>query len=587
MGPQGAVEIVYRRELPSAADPAARKAELVEEYTERFANPYEAAERGYVDDVIDPADTRTQAHRRARHAALQARGAARSASTATCRCRATQLGRTRRAHRRGGGGHRRRRRGGVARAPAAPAADGRRPAGGSRAGGGPSRSRCAATAPGECLRPRGVACRSMELTTVADDEAVLHDGTARSAATTGLAPDTDVRARRASSSARSPRRRASASPRSPRSTTCTSARPSAASSRASRRPDLHDGAGREPYPEVMNRGAIAEIAALDPDVVVVKGDLTSDGHPGRVRRFLDCYGPRSATGCIHVRGNHDAYHGEVVRRPTPPVGRRCPASRLAVLDTVDPRQDHRRRERPSSSSGSTSSRPTPTGPCSCSATTTSGTPSPTTRPDDLLRHQPRRLRAAGRRGRPAARARRLLRRPHPPQPRPPLLGHGRRAVGRGGLRQGLPRRVGRVPGVRRRHPPGAPPHLRARGPGVDREDPRHVRRRCTPTTRSAPSRTAASPSPCDAAEERALDEQVRGGRGGHGQGGADQGPHRCRPPRRGVGQPLEDRQVPQVERVRHHARQHERSHAEPGASATSARADRADDRARRPPPPPG
>ncbi len=58
MGPQGAVEIVYRRELAEAADPPARRNELVEEYTERFANPYVAAERGYVDDVIDPADTR-------------------------------------------------------------------------------------------------------------------------------------------------------------------------------------------------------------------------------------------------------------------------------------------------------------------------------------------------------------------------------------------------------------------------------------------------------------------------------------------------------------------------------------------------
>jgi len=60
MGPQGAVEIVYRRELQMAADPDARKAELVDEYTERFANPYGAAERGYVDDVIDPADTRAK-----------------------------------------------------------------------------------------------------------------------------------------------------------------------------------------------------------------------------------------------------------------------------------------------------------------------------------------------------------------------------------------------------------------------------------------------------------------------------------------------------------------------------------------------
>ena len=58
MGPQGAVNIVYRRELDAAPDPEARRQELVEEYTERFANPYIAAERGYVDDVIDPAETR-------------------------------------------------------------------------------------------------------------------------------------------------------------------------------------------------------------------------------------------------------------------------------------------------------------------------------------------------------------------------------------------------------------------------------------------------------------------------------------------------------------------------------------------------
>jgi acetyl-CoA carboxylase carboxyltransferase component len=58
MGPQGAVEIVYRRELQQAADPIARRAELVAEYSEKYANPYAAAERGYIDDVIDPADTR-------------------------------------------------------------------------------------------------------------------------------------------------------------------------------------------------------------------------------------------------------------------------------------------------------------------------------------------------------------------------------------------------------------------------------------------------------------------------------------------------------------------------------------------------
>jgi acetyl-CoA carboxylase carboxyltransferase component len=58
MGPQGAVEIVYRRELLDADDPVARRSELVAEYTERFANPYAAAERGFIDDVIDPAETR-------------------------------------------------------------------------------------------------------------------------------------------------------------------------------------------------------------------------------------------------------------------------------------------------------------------------------------------------------------------------------------------------------------------------------------------------------------------------------------------------------------------------------------------------
>lgn len=60
MGPSGAVEIIYRRELLDAADPVARRAELIDDYTERYANPYVAAERGYVDDVIDPAETRVK-----------------------------------------------------------------------------------------------------------------------------------------------------------------------------------------------------------------------------------------------------------------------------------------------------------------------------------------------------------------------------------------------------------------------------------------------------------------------------------------------------------------------------------------------
>ncbi len=58
MGSSGAVEIVYRRDLAMAVDPAARRAELIEDYQERYANPYIAAERGIIDDVIDPAETR-------------------------------------------------------------------------------------------------------------------------------------------------------------------------------------------------------------------------------------------------------------------------------------------------------------------------------------------------------------------------------------------------------------------------------------------------------------------------------------------------------------------------------------------------
>jgi propionyl-CoA carboxylase beta chain len=58
MGPEGAVNIVYRRELNAAADRAATRQQKVDEFRERFANPFVAAERGYVDDVIEPRETR-------------------------------------------------------------------------------------------------------------------------------------------------------------------------------------------------------------------------------------------------------------------------------------------------------------------------------------------------------------------------------------------------------------------------------------------------------------------------------------------------------------------------------------------------
>src|SRR6185312_9447189 len=58
MGPAPAVNIIYRKEIEQSGEPEARRQELVDEYTDRLANPYAAAERGYVDDVIDPRDTR-------------------------------------------------------------------------------------------------------------------------------------------------------------------------------------------------------------------------------------------------------------------------------------------------------------------------------------------------------------------------------------------------------------------------------------------------------------------------------------------------------------------------------------------------
>ena len=58
MGPEGAVSIVFRRELKQADDPATRREELISDYKQQFANPYVAASRGYVDDVIEPRRTR-------------------------------------------------------------------------------------------------------------------------------------------------------------------------------------------------------------------------------------------------------------------------------------------------------------------------------------------------------------------------------------------------------------------------------------------------------------------------------------------------------------------------------------------------
>jgi acetyl-CoA carboxylase carboxyltransferase component len=60
MGPDGAVNIIFRREIEAAADPEAKRKELLEQYREQFANPYVTASRGFIDDVIEPRDTRVK-----------------------------------------------------------------------------------------------------------------------------------------------------------------------------------------------------------------------------------------------------------------------------------------------------------------------------------------------------------------------------------------------------------------------------------------------------------------------------------------------------------------------------------------------
>ena len=58
MGPEGAANIIFRKEIMSSDDPNETRKQKVEEYKKKFANPYVAASRGYVDAVIEPTETR-------------------------------------------------------------------------------------------------------------------------------------------------------------------------------------------------------------------------------------------------------------------------------------------------------------------------------------------------------------------------------------------------------------------------------------------------------------------------------------------------------------------------------------------------
>jgi len=105
-------------------------------------------------------------------------------------------------------------------------------------------------------------------------------------------------------------------------------------------PIFHAEPGEEPYPEVMNGGAIDAIEGLDPDAVVVKGDLTDKGTDDEYDAFMRAYsrlGPRMH----HVRGNHDAMLSHTIAA-TGPFSVELKGVTLAVLDTVRPGADRGR-----------------------------------------------------------------------------------------------------------------------------------------------------------------------------------------------------------------------------------------------------
>jgi predicted phosphodiesterase len=176
---------------------------------------------------------------------------------------------------------------------------------------------------------------AVELMSVSDDDAVVFDGALRRVYG-GLDPDTEVELDGV--------------------TLRTLPRPGELLSRFATVNDVHFGEtscglvdgtdigpvfsvadGEEPYPDFMNRGAVGEIVAIDPAAVVVKGDLTAGGTADEYQQFLDCYQPAFGDRLHHVRGNHDAYHGEVFADvATQEI--EVPGARLALLDTARPHQ---------------------------------------------------------------------------------------------------------------------------------------------------------------------------------------------------------------------------------------------------------
>ncbi|MFV0318232.1 MAG: metallophosphoesterase family protein [Microthrixaceae bacterium] len=91
--------------------------------------------------------------------------------------------------------------------------------------------------------------------------------------------------------------------------------------------------GKPPYPQVMNAGAVHDISSWEPDLVVVKGDLTSSGAPEQYEEFRACYEPPFGDRLLAVRGNHESYHHLAVA-DDPFQERELPGVHVALLDTT-------------------------------------------------------------------------------------------------------------------------------------------------------------------------------------------------------------------------------------------------------------
>ena len=256
--------------------PAARRAELVAEYTEKYANPYSAAERRLRRRRDRSGRDTSEAHRGSAHASLEARKSCLGASTGTCRCDDSRAARRRRAshaHRRGDGGDHRGDHDGLAAARATRSARPRRRPlrrGGSRAGGGRGLWPCDARGPGRT------------------DGSRAHHGRGRRGRLPRRRRGPSLRRARARHRLHVPRHAGAHAAEAPRGDCLC---------RFATVNDVHFGEtecgvleefdfdgpvfsaepGEPPYPEMMNSGAIAEIAAIDP------GRSDREGRPHRRR----------------------------------------------------------------------------------------------------------------------------------------------------------------------------------------------------------------------------------------------------------------------------------------------------------------